>query len=95
MNDLHPLFKDIFSRMGFDQVETLAYGKPPVIETDPLKNLLTEALRECLSHYCPTCGFGDCGCSTIHHRDCPMLALLEKAEGQKLKLNMEPVEDAS
>jgi len=92
MNNLHPIFQDIFSRMGLDRVETLGAAKPPV---DPLKKILTEALRECLSHYCPTCGFGDCGCSTIHHRNCPMLALLEKAEGQKLKLNMEPEEDAS
>jgi len=92
MSDLHPLFKDIFSRMGFDQVEALGSGKPLLPD---MKKQLTEALRECLSHYCPTCGFGDCGCSTIHHRNCPMLSLLEKAEGQKLKLNMEPEEVAS
>jgi hypothetical protein len=91
MNEqIHPFFKDIFSRMGVDQVEALANRKPVA----DLKPELTEALRECIEKYCPGCGFGEEGCATIHHRDCRMLALLERAEGRKLKLNGEPEVEA-
>lgn len=51
---------------------------------------LAIALRECLEKYCPGCGSGSEGCSTIHHINCRFLKLLEKAEGQKLKLNGQP-----
>lgn len=71
---------------------------PPLVPTVNLSvhalNIeLTEALRECLEKYCPSCGFGEHGCSTIHYSSCRMLALLERAEGRELKLNMEPANE--
>lgn len=60
---------------------------------EKLKNDLTAALRECLTDYCVGCGSGEQGTSEFHHQDCRMFLLLQKAEGRRLKQNMEPEEE--
>lgn len=78
----------------FDKLEAQVEKTCSLIDTLRIeKQKLSEALRECLSHYCPGCGFGDHGCATIHYIKCSYLALLEKAEGRELKLNMEPANE--
>lgn len=66
-------------------------------EMDRLRELqkqLAAALRICLLDYCPECSAGRQGVEENHRPHCSMFKLLEKAEGRKLQLNLDPeVED--